>query len=74
MLIFTFDFNDVVDLKEAESLDMNRPSPSYYLSCGKSLWERKQEDADDEAVVPADLSHVLELSIKPQLNMSLVSS
>lgn len=64
----------MVDLKEAESLDMNQPSPSYYLSSGKSLWERKQEEAEDEAVMPADLSHVLELSIKPQLNLSLVSS
>lgn len=53
---------------------MKQPSPSYYLSCGRSLWERKQEEADDEAVIPADLSHVLELSIKPQLNVSLVSS
>lgn len=55
-------------------MDMNQPTPSYYLSCGKSLWERKQEEAEDEAVMPADLSHVLEQSIKPQLNLSLVSS
>lgn len=53
---------------------MKQPSPSSYLSCGRSLWESKREDADDAAVIPADLSHVLELSIKSQLNVSLVSS
>ncbi|XP_056894661.1 tudor domain-containing protein 5 isoform X1 [Takifugu flavidus] len=57
------------DLKEAESLDMEQPSPSYYLSRGKSLWESKQEDADDEAVIPADLGHAMELSTEPQLNL-----
>lgn len=74
MLFFTFYWNDVIDLKEAESLDMEQPSPSYYLSRGKSLWESKQEDAEDEAVIPADLGHAMELSTEPQLNVSLVSS
>lgn len=51
---------------------MKQPSPSYYLSCGKSLWESKPVEADDEAVALADHSRVLEPSIEPQLNVSPV--
>lgn len=67
-----FFLTDFVDLKEDESSDVQQPSSSYYQGCGKSLWESKQEGADDEA----GKNHVLETSItvQPQPISTLVSS
>lgn len=67
---------EFVDLKEAESSEAKQPSSIYYLSCGNSLWESRQEGSEDEAVTPAGKNHVLETNsnVQPQQMSSLVSS
>lgn len=53
---------------------MNQLSPSYYISCGKSLWESERKGAGDEAVTDTDRNRVLEPNSKPPPSPGLVGS